>query len=108
MKDHRFVFLMNKSIKERRKNLAKEQGNRSLSSIIEDLLRQWERDPAILEPTAVMGAPTELINDLNVSFAEFEELDKRLTQIEKNQQLILEALNIKQKDEDAEAIFNDE
>ncbi|MFX0173206.1 MAG: hypothetical protein ACFE9L_15020 [Candidatus Hodarchaeota archaeon] len=99
---------MNKEIKERRKKLAQEQGNRSLSSVIEDLLRMWERDPSILEPTAVMGAPTELINDLNVSFGEFEELDERLRRIEKDIRQIKDALNIEDKDEDVEVIFGDE
>ena len=59
MKDHRFQFMMNKDVKDRRKNLAKEHGSRSLSSVIEDLLRQWERDPSILGPTAVIDGGTQ-------------------------------------------------
>ncbi|MFX0172355.1 MAG: hypothetical protein ACFE9L_10570 [Candidatus Hodarchaeota archaeon] len=73
--------LMNKEKKDHRKKLAKESGYTGLSTIIEELLKLWERNPSVLDETGIEIGASVVLDPLKASFSDFDVMDQRLTRI---------------------------
>ncbi len=108
MKDYRFVVRMNTEKKDRRKDLAKKAGYVGLSTVIEELLKLWEKNPNVLDEIGIENDSSIILDSIKGSFSEFSDLDNRLDRIERSLEQIKTAINLKEPDHEYEAVFEEE